>query len=456
MGFMDENFMLTGDIAYKLYMQVKDLPIIDYHCHLSPKEIYENRRFQNIGSLWLEGDHYKWRLMRAAGLDEELITGSASFDEKFLAFAKVLPLAAGNPVYHWAHMELNTYFGIKEPLNEDTALEIMNETNRQMTEREMTTRSLMRQSNVEAVCTTDDPIDTLEYHIGLSNENFGIKVKPAFRPDKAVGGLLQPSFPEYVKKNTGGSLSFTDWLDAITSRLDHFYSVGCRVSDLSLPVIPNSIGSFEQAKSAFERAISNKPDKSLEDDYISFMVCFLAKLYFKRGIVMQLHLSSIRNNSTRLFNRLGLNCGNDSVGPSLNIVNFGKLLDRIDIESGLPKFIVYTLNPSNYYEIATLIGCFQNSAKGTAQLGAAWWFCDHYDGIIEQLKVLSTTGLLGKFNGMLTDSRSFTSYARHDFFRRILCSFVGDFISRGEYDEKSAQKLIRAVSYENAKEYFGM
>lgn len=454
--FMGENVFLSGKTARELYETVEDLPIIDYHCHLSPREIYENRRFNDIGTLWLEGDHYKWRLMRAGGIDEEYITGNASFDEKFLAFARVLPLAANSPVYHWAHMELKAYFGIDEPLDEDSAREILREANDRMKKNTVTTRSLMKHSNVEIVCTTDDPSDSLEYHLAIANEPFEVKVKPAFRPDKAVGGLGKSFFPDYVKQLTGGSSSFSDWLESLEKRIDYFVSAGCCVSDLSLPVVPGSAGTYVQAKDAFDKAMENSPDLNAEGDYVSFMVCFLARQYAKRGIAMQLHLSSIRNNSARLLNLLGLDCGNDSVGPSLDICAFGRLLDRIESDGGLPKLIAYTLNQSNYYEIATMIGCFQGSSKGMAQLGAAWWFCDHIDGILAQMKVLSATGLLGRFNGMLTDSRSFTAYVRHDYFRRVLCSFIGDLVSRGEYDLKAAKRLVRAVSYENAKDYFGM
>jgi glucuronate isomerase len=455
-SFLGEDFLLSGEMAEKLYELVKDMPIIDYHCHLSPREIYENRRFQNIGSLWLDGDHYKWRLMRAGGVEEEYITGKASHDEKFLAFAKVLSLAPGNPVYHWAHMELKKYFDIHEPLNEDSAGDILKEANCVMKRKEFTSRSLMKWSNVEVVCTTDDPADSLEYHLSIMKQPFGTRVIPSFRPDKAVNGLLQSFFREYVMKLTKGSISFAEWLDAITERIDFFCSVGCRVSDLSLSEIPASLGSYNQAKEAFDKAMSGQPDKASESDYISYMVCFLAREYIKRDIVMQLHLSSLRNNSSRLFKLLGADCGNDSVGSSLDINNFGRLLNKIESNSGLPKLIVYTLNPTNYYEISTMIGCFQGRMKGMAQLGAAWWFCDHTDGILEQMKVLSVTGLLGKFNGMLTDSRSFTSFVRHEYFRRILSSFVGELVSRGEFDISSAKKLVQAVSYNNAKDYFGI
>lgn len=452
--FFGDEFLLTSNDAKNLYDAIKDLPIIDYHCHLSPKEIWENRRFRDLGSLWLEGDHYKWRLMRAGGIDEEYITGNATYDEKFRAFAKILPLAAGNPVYHWAHMELKMFFGINKPLNEDTAIEILEEANSQMRRGQFTTRSLLKLSKVEVVCTTDDPVDSLEYHTALAKEPFGISVRPTFRPDKAVVGINQSYFPEYVKKITNGSESFTDWLEALTRRLDFFCSTGCKISDLSLSKVPDKIGTYSQAEEAFEKAMSYKPLISGESEYTSFMISFMAKLYEERRIVMQLHLSALRNNSSRLYKLLGPDCGNDSVGGSVDIESFAKLLDNIELKSGLPKLIVYTLNPQDYYKLATMIGCFQGSTKGNAQLGAAWWFCDHFDGIVEQMKVLSATGLLGRFNGMLTDSRSFTSYARHDFFRRILCSFIGEIVSRGEYDASAAEKLVQDVSYRNAKEYF--
>jgi len=454
--FFGEDFLLSGKYACELYYSVKDLPIVDYHCHLNPREIYENRRFYDIGSLWLEGDHYKWRLMRAGGIDEEYITGNAPFDEKFLAFAKVLPLAANNPVYHWAHMELKAYFGIKTPLNEETAKEILEDTNAQMKNKEFTTQALMKRSNVEVVCTTDDPADSLDYHTALQKDSFGISVRPSFRPDKAIIGITQSYFPEYVKKLANGSTSFSDWLDILEDRLDFFCASGCKISDLSLSKIPKNIGTFEQAKVVFDKAMSNEVQIGMEDDYIGYMVCFLAKLYEERNIVMQLHLSALRNNSSKLFRLSGPDCGNDSIGASLDISSFGRLLDRIESGSSLPKLIVYALNPQDYYMLATMIGCFREKTKGTAQLGAAWWFCDHADGIIEQMKVLSTTALLGRFNGMLTDSRSFTSYVRHDFFRRILCSFIGKMVCEGEYDKTSAKMLVRAISYANAKDYFGI
>jgi len=337
--FFGEDVFLSGETAKKLYDSIKELPIIDYHCHLNPKDIYENKRFEDIGSLWLDGDHYKWRLMRAAGIDEQYITGKASNDEKFLAFAKVLPLAPGNPVYHWAHMELKTYFGINQPLNEDSAADILKEANSLMKKRDLTTQSLMKMSNVESVCTTDDPADSLEYHIAIMKQPFGVNVRPSFRPDKAVGGIMQPFFPEYVKNLTKGSRSFSEWLDAITERIDFFCSAGCRVSDLSLSQIPATLGSYNQAKEAFDKAMAAQPDKASESDYISFMVCFLAKKYAERDIVMQLHLSALRNNSSRLFALLGYDCGNDSVGASIDINSFGRLLNKIESDSGCQSLL---------------------------------------------------------------------------------------------------------------------
>jgi len=454
-NFMGENVFLDNNCAKELFGRVKDLPILDYHCHLNVREIFENRRFSDIGTLWLEGDHYKWRLMRAAGIDEEYITGQASFDEKFLAFAKILPLAANNPVYHWSHMELKFYFQIEEPLNKDNAKEYLKILNEKMSRESITTRSLMKQSKVEMVCTTDDPADSLEYHFGIIEKPFGVRVRPTFRPDKAVTGINKSDFIDYVKRLMGDETSFEGWLDALSNSLERFVDAGCVVSDLSLSTIPYTIGTYEEAKSTFEKAINKVPINAIEENnYISFMVCFLARKYTELDIAMQLHLSSMRNNSTRLFDLKGLDCGNDSVGAKLDIHAFAKLLNKIEIEKALPKTIVYTLNQSDYYEIATLLGCFQGGVRGRAQLGAAWWFCDHKDGIIEQMKVLSATGLLGRFNGMLTDSRSFTAYVRHDYFRRILCSYLGELVSRGEYDLKSAEEIVKAICYENAKSYF--
>lgn len=458
---MDDGWLLSGRAARGLYESVRELPIYDYHCHLSPREIRENRRFADIGTLWLEGDHYKWRLMRAAGLPERVITGDASPDEKFLAFASVLPLAAGSPVYHWAHLELKTYFGIREPLNAASAPAILAEANRQMKGPGFSARELMLRSNVRVVCTTDDPADSLEHHRALAAEGFSVRVCPTFRPDRAVCGLSRPDFSEYVRTVTGtmsGAVDFDEWLAALTKKLDFFCETGCRVSDLSLTRLPRTAGTKDAARAAFDRAMTGRFDPADDDGYTDYLFRFMAEAYRERGVVMQLHLAALRNNSARLFAAKGPDTGNDSVASPARVEDFARMLNGVEQSGGLPKTIVYTLNPASYYELATMIGNFQGEGGGNGNLllGAAWWFCDHADGIREQLRLTAATGLLGRFTGMLTDSRSFTSYARHDYFRRLLCDYVGGMVDRGEYDGAAAEALVRGVSYDNALHYFGI
>jgi len=458
---MDDRYLLTGDTAYALFESVRSLPIYDYHCHLVPREIREDRRFDDIGTLWLEADHYKWRLMRAAGLPERLVTGDASPDEKFLAFASVLPLAAGSPVYHWAHLELKTFFGINEPLNPASAPAILAEANRQMQSGSFTARSLMTRSNVKVVCTTDDPADNLEHHIALADEGFAVRVCPTFRPDRAVCGLLRPDFAEYVRTITGiasGPIAFGEWLEALEARLTFFYDNGCRVSDLSLTALPAKTGTPAEARAAFDRAMTGKADPADNDAYTDYLFRFFAESYRERGIVMQLHLAALRNNSARLFAAAGPDVGNDSVASPVRVEFLGRMLNEVERTGGLPKTIVYTLNPANYYELASMIGNFQGEGggNGNLMLGAAWWFCDHADGIREQMRITAATGLLGRFTGMLTDSRSFTSYARHEYFRRLLCNYVGSLVDGGEYDPAAAETLVRGVSWDNALRYFGI
>lgn len=455
--FMGEDVLLGSATARELYENVKALPIYDYHCHLSPREIYEDKRFDNIGRLWLAGDHYKWRLMRAGGIEEEYITGNASWEEKFYAFAKILPKAAGNPIYHWVHRELNTYFGIREPLNAQTAPAIWQKTTAMMAAGGFTPRAFIQRSNVEVICTTDDPVDSLEYHKALAEEGYPVKVRPTFRPDKAVCGLLQEDFAAYAGSIIGreGDMSFTGWLSALSSRLDFFCAHGCRISDISLGKLPAKTGTYDQAAAAFGMSLAGQSiSNALEDAYMDYMLRFLAIEYHKRSMVMQLHLSALRNNSTQLHRLASADCGNDSIGPAVQVTSLGRMLNEMERAGGLPKMIVYTLNPSNYYELATMLGNFQGGAKGGLLLGAAWWFCDHAEGIREHLKILAATGLIGSFTGMLTDSRSFTSYVRHDYFRRILCDYIGSLVERGEYDRQAAEALVKAVSVENARDYF--
>lgn len=450
---LPENFLLRSDRARELYRTVRDLPIFDYHCHLSPREMAENRPAESLGELWLANDHYKWRLMRAAGVDERLITGDASYDEKFLAFAATLPLAAGNPVWAWAKLELKAYFDIDAPLNPRTAPDILREANRQIAAGGFTPRDLMRRSRVEAVVTTDDPADALSYHRALRDEGFDVAVCPGFRPDMAVAGLRRDGFADYVRGM--GATDFDGFLAALGKSLDRFVAAGCTITDLSLADLPAPSGSRADAAAAFDRAMNGEAlSDADEQTYQWVMLRELAAMYAARDLVMQLHLAAVRNNRTVLWRTAGVDCGNDSVGAPITSARLGALLDALDTDGVLPRTIVYTLNPSSLYEIATMLGNFWHGDAGRLNLGAAWWFLDHADGIEQQLRTLGATGLLGTFAGMLTDSRSFTSYPRHDYFRRILCNVVADWVEQGLYDEAEAPALLRAVSIENARSQF--
>lgn len=461
-GFFDDRYLLDSDTAAQLYNDyAKDLPIYDYHCHLSPKDIAEDRVYNNIGELWLECDHYKWRMMRACGVPEEKITGNASWHDKFIAFASIMPRIIGSPVYHWAHLELKVYFDIVMPMNQNSAEEIWEKANAKMADGSFSARKLIVGSNVEALCTTDDPADTLEYHKAIAeDDSFPVKVLPSFRPDMICTGLTNQGFGDYLKKlETVSGIAckdFDSFLKAVESRLDFFVQNGCKVSDISLGSLAAETATYEQAKAAFETVVAGGAVTAQEAEaYCDFMLRRMAKGYAGKGMAMQLHFSAIRNNNTTRFAALGADCGNDSVGPAISVAALGRFLDAIEKDGGLPKTIVYTLNESQYYELATMIGNFWGDVPGKLQLGAAWWFCDHVDGIKNQLKMASASGALGTFNGMLTDSRSFTSYPRHDFFRRILCSYIAGFVDRGEYDSNGAglKKLITDICIDNIRSY---
>lgn len=450
---LPESFLLKTDRARALYREVRDLPICDYHCHLSPREIAENRPAESLGELWLAGDHYKWRLMRAAGVEERLITGDAPFDEKFFAFAGVLPQAAGNPVWAWAKMELKAYFDIDTPLNARTAPDILREANRQMAAGGFAPRDLMRRSRVEAVVTTDDPADDLHCHQALRNEGFEVAVQPGFRPDMAVTGLRRDGFAAYVRRL--GARDFDSFLAALEGCLDRFVAAGCVLTDLSLSDIPAPAGTHADAAAAFDKAMNGETVSDEEEQrYQWVMLRQTAAWYASRDLVMQLHLSARRNNRTALMRAVGADCGNDSVGAPVTVAHLGAFLDSLDADGALPRTIVYSLNPAPLYEIATMLGNFWHGGAHRLMPGAAWWFLDHADGIDQQLRLIAATGLLGGFAGMLTDSRSFTSYPRHDYFRRILCNLVAEWVEQGLYDEAEAPALVRAVSVENARKQF--
>ena len=402
-------------------------------------------------------------------MPEELITGKASWHDKFLAFAGTMNAMPGNPLYAWAHMELKQYFGVAEPLSSATAEKIWRQTCAVAESGAISARRLIEGSKVEVIYTTNDPAEDLSAHQSLAKDrSFRTKVRPTFRPDIACMGIARPDFSSYVEKlgrAAGNEIrTFADWLAALEKRLDFFYENGCRIADLSVGAIPDTGLSETLARQAFEKAAAGgRPDPAQEDAYTFYMLVFFAKLYAAKGIAMQLHLSALRNCNTALYGRLGADCGVDSVGPAVSVRAFGRLLDTVERSGGLPRTLVYTLNPSSYYELATMIGNFQGGTgtaapvPGKMQLGAAWWFNDHLDGIREQLRISAAVGLLGRFPGMLTDSRSFSSYPRHDYFRRILCSVIGEWVERGEFtdDRKVLENLDRGICVQNARDYFG-
>lgn len=405
MRFINDDFMLKNETAKKLYHEfAKDLPIIDYHCHLSPKMIAEDYKFKNAYDLFLGGDHYKWRQMRTMGIDEEYITGSTDDYDKWVCFAKTMPYLIGNPLYHWTHLELKRYFDIDTILSEDTAKEIWDKVNEKLAGDGFSCRELIRKSNVEVICTTDNPYGSLEYHKQL--KDFETKVLPTFRPD------LKEIKPD------------------ITDRMDYFAEVGCKLSDHSID--------------------------ELNEDIIEKLI-FLGEEYSKRGWVWQLHIGALRNNNTRMFEKLGADTGFDSINDFEIAQGLSKILDELDKKGSLPKTILYCLNPKDNYVLGTMLGNFQKGpTRGKIQFGSGWWFNDNKDGMESQLKALANLGCLGTFVGMLTDSRSFVSYTRHEYFRRILCNLIGEWAENGEYpqDMNSLEKIVKGISYENAKEYF--
>lgn len=469
-AFMDADFLLETETARNLYKAAENEPVFDYHCHLSPAQIAGNIQMPDLADAWLSGDHYKWRMMRALGIDEKYITGSASGHEKILAWARTVENLIGNPLYHWTHLELQRYFDIHKPLTEETAAEIMEKANAMLKTPELSVKGIFEKFKIYAVGTTDDPVDTLEHHRAILEGTAPIgkistKVIPSFRPDRALE-LNADDFADYIEELSKASgitiKTADDVLAALEKRLDYFISLGCRSSDHGLEYAPYEEASPSKIEEAFKKALAKeKVSVKDADAYKTFVLVALANLYAKRDIVMQLHLSVIRNVNTKSFNVLGANTGFDAVNDCKLSVNLANLLNRM--ESGtaqctLPKTILYSLNPKDYYSLATIMGGFQGTGiEGKMQLGSAWWFCDHRDGMEEQLRVLADLGMLPVFVGMLTDSRSFLSYPRHEYFRRILCNLIGRWVENGEYpaDTKKLEKIVRDISFGNAKKYFG-
>ena len=464
--FLDDNFLLQTDVAQKLYFDyAKDQPIYDYHCHLPPKDIAENKNFGNLTEIWLAGDHYKWRVLRTAGVDEKFITGTASDYEKYLTWAKVVPLTLGNPIYHWTHLELKRPFGIKNIiLNEKTADQIWTEANAKLATAEFSTRGILTQMNVKAVGTTDDPIDSLEYHKQIAlDTSFLTKVRPSWRPDK-VFKIELAGFADYIAelgKVTDIEIdNFDKLLCALTKRLDHFQQHCCEASDHGIEILRYAdIPSEKQLDHILTKRLTNQPLSELEiAQFSTAVLVWLGKQYHKRNWVMQLHLGALRNNNQRMFKLLGPDAGFDSIGDRPIAEPLSSLLGILDLTDELPKTILYCLNPRDNEVLATMAGNFQGPGiAGKIQFGSGWWFNDQKDGMERQIMQLSQMGLLSQFVGMLTDSRSFLSFTRHEYFRRILCNMVGHWMANGEIptDFDLVGNMIRNICFNNANRYFG-
>ena len=476
--FLHEDFLLDTETARGLYKAAKDQPVYDYHCHLVPAEIAQNKQFANLTEAWLKGDHYKWRMMRALGYDEYFITGGATVYEKFLAWTRTVENLIGNPIYPWIHLELRRYFGIAEPLTEKSAPEIWEKANVLLQTPELSFKGILEKFNVYAVGTTDDPADSLEHHIAIAEGKAPIgkiatKVIPSYRPDNALD-ISQKTFAAYIKKLADASgmaiKSSDDVLAALEKRLDFFVTLGCRASDHALEYAPFIVAPDSQIDKTFADVMAGKEASAQDmDAYRTKILCGLSKLYADRDIVMQLHLSALRNINSRMFNTVGPNSGYNVINDRDNSGNLAALLNRMEgtgPKSCLPKTVLFTLNPKDYYPLATIMGSFMdNCAKqenrkgivGKMQLGTAWWFCDHRDGMEEQMRILANVGHFATFVGMLTDSNSPFSFPRHEYFRRILCNLIGNWVESGEFpnDRNRLEKIVKDISFENAKIYFG-
>ncbi len=464
-GFLTKDFLLSTPTARRLYTGcAESLPIIDYHCHVSPREIYEDRHYDNITELWLAGDHYKWRLMRAGGVEERYITGDASDYEKFLAFASVLPGAIGNPMYHWCHLELKTYFGYEGTLSAETAPQVWELCNSRLRDKDMGVRGIIKQSNVVFIGTTDDPVDSLEWHRLLADDpTMDTVVAPSFRPDKALN-IDKPGWREYIAQLSEVSgVEITDLASlkkALSLRIEHFAAAGCRASDHGLDYIVYNEASEADIDAAISAVLAGGTAGVREAEALKTeLLVFCAGEYVRLGWVMQLHFNCMRNPNSAMLARLGPDSGFDCIGPHNGSRALAALLDRLYRENKLPRTVLYSLDPADNAFIDTLMGAFQGSdVPGRIQHGSAWWFNDNKQGMREQMTGLANLGMLGAFIGMLTDSRSFLSYTRHEYFRRILCQLVGEWVEQGEYpdDEAALASIIKGICYGNARRYFGL
>lgn len=463
MSFLSDNFLLETKTAEKLYHEyAASLPIIDYHCHLPPAEIAKNNNFKNLTNIWLDGDHYKWRAMRTLGIDEKYITGDATDQDKFMKWAETVPYTIRNPLYHWTHMELKNYFGIDILLDKDTAGEVYNKCTEQLKQSSFSTQSLIKKNNVEIICTTDDPVDSLEFHKQIKQQSFGTKVLPAFRPDKAYALDNVNSYNSYLddlSEVSGSNISrLDDLLKVLEERIDYFHSQGCRLADHGLEKIYYVDATLEELNNTFQQIRSGQAlGQHQQRGLTYYLLLELGKMYESRNWVQQYHLGALRNTNERMFDKLGPDTGFDSIGDFSQSQTLARFLNELDSTDQLAKTILYNLNPRDNEVMASMIGNFNDgSVKGKMQFGSAWWFLDQKDGMEKQLNTLSNLGLLSCFIGMLTDSRSFLSYPRHEYFRRILCNLIGNDVEKGllPNDLPWLGKIVSDVCYHNAKEYF--
>lgn len=465
--FMDKDFLLNTETAKKLYHEhASKMPIIDYHCHLIPKEIYEDKKFKNLTEVWLgpgdrTGDHYKWRSLRAMGYKEDSISGKYDDKEKFNQYVKAMPYFVGNPLYHWSHLEMQRYFGITDVINENNADKIWEIANKKL--ETLTSRKMMELFNVEVVCTTDDPIDSLEYHIKMKEDKtLKTKVHPTFRPDKLLNIETQ-TWPEYIEKLSKVSdIKITDLdslLKALTNRIDFFAKNGCSVSDHGLEIVYYKDATKEEVDQVVKKALAKKPLTQEDlDMYKGYILVYLGAEYTKRNWVQQYHIGAIRNNSERNFKTLGPDTGFDGIGDSIFIEKLSKILSKQDSTNNLPKTILYCLNNRDNYALTVLAGCFQKEGtRGHVQVGSGWWFLDQQDGMRQNFETLMQVGLIANAVGMLTDSRSFLAYPRHEYYRRILCDMLGNLVESGQYPQEELPRLgqiVEDICYNNAKKYF--
>jgi glucuronate isomerase len=462
MKFIDEKFLLHNSTSQRLYGKFAEPePIFDYHCHLSPRDIAEDRQFNNLFEIWLEGDHYKWRAMRANGVAEEFCTGSAQPFDKFRAWAATVPHTLRNPLYHWTHLELKRYFGIDQLLDEASATRIWKRANEQLATPALSARGILKKFNVKTVGTTDDPTDDLKHHMKIAADGFSTRVVPAFRPDAALTVDQPAAFNGWVAKleKAAGEkiVNFYDFLEALRDRHRHFHERGCRLSDHGLSQCFPTPCTEKAAAAIFGKARRGKAASPGDHaQFAAFLMLFFGRLDAEKGWVQQLHLGALRDNNSRRLRELGPNTGFDCIGDFPQAQALVGFLDLLEREQALPKTIIYNNNPADNYVFASAAGSFQGGAPGKIQFGSAWWFLDQKEGIEWQLNALSNIGLLSRFVGMVTDSRSFMSYPRHEYFRRVLCNLIGREVERGELpdDEKLLGTMIRNICYGNAQNYF--